>query len=162
MVRYVREAKRMFCSVSCAVRNRPPKRSMPDRFWSKVEKGDGCWIWHGARGEKGYGSFSFNGRVTPAHRVAWMLTNGPIENGLHILHRCDTPSCMNPSHLFQGTNTDNVHDMIAKGRNRRKLTDDQVRQVVRDTRSNVDIAADYGVTRQAIRYIKARDARATV
>jgi hypothetical protein len=52
--------------------------------------------------------------------------------------------------------------MIAKGRNRRKLTDDQVRKVVRDTRSNADIAADYGVTRQAIRYIKVRDARATV
>lgn len=87
-------------------------------FWSHVEKTDGCWIWTGARNNSGYGSLYYEKRYQLAHRVAWRLANGPIPDGLHILHSCDNRPCVNNvDHLFSGTRADNVADMIAKGRN---------------------------------------------
>ena len=86
-----------------------------DRFWSKVEKGDGCWIWKGAKLPHGYGLFSFNNKTHRAHRMSWALSNGDIGNQF-VLHKCDNPSCVNPDHLFLGTQRENVEDMVRKGR----------------------------------------------
>jgi hypothetical protein len=98
-----------------------------ERFWSKVRIGDinECWLWEAAMNPQGYGQFGLerdrakgiNKRVA-AHRFAWELTYGPIPEGLSVLHRCDTPLCVNPKHLFLGTQADNMRDMAAKGRHR--------------------------------------------
>ena len=94
-------------------------RSVPFdvRLWSRVEKLEsGCWIWQGPKNKKGYGSLCRNGKKVQAHRAAWEMKNGPIPPGMFICHHCDTPSCVNESHLFLGTAQDNTLDCIQKGR----------------------------------------------
>lgn len=91
------------------------------RFWAKVQKGDGCWLWTGGVART-YGQFSLprNGgkaRVIKAHRFSWELENGrAIPPGMHVMHSCDVRLCVNPAHLSIGTHTDNVRDMVRKGR----------------------------------------------
>lgn len=95
------------------------RRDPVTRFWRGVEKGDGCWEWTKSRSRLGYGTFSLNRRKwVSAHRFAWTLTNGPIPDGLCVLHRCDNPPCVRADHLFLGTLRDNQQDMYAKGRAR--------------------------------------------
>ena len=93
-------------------------RPLAHRFWEKVRVSTGCWLWGASRDTKGYGSIGLFGRGTLARasRVAWLLSNGPIPAGQHVLHSCDNPPCVNPDHLFLGTNLDNAADMLAKGR----------------------------------------------
>lgn len=91
------------------------------RLWSKVPvRGDGCWEFAGAKSHKGYGQLPIwrDGRSIPrsAHRLSWELANGPIPAGMSVLHRCDNPPCVRPDHLFLGTQSDNMQDMVAKGR----------------------------------------------
>ena len=122
-----------------------------DRFWTKVDFASadhpGCWVWIASVFQSGlpYGQFQLDGRPHPAHRVAWMLMVGDIPEGVRVLHRCDNPRCVNPDHLFLGSDADNVADMMAKGRHRQgnttvtaargeshpkaKITDDQVRAI---------------------------------
>lgn len=112
------------------IRGRPFKRghiqeTREQRFWSKVRMapGDGCFAWLGGQdGRRGYGKFWFSPtqRSMFAHRAAWVLMNGAIPDGLHVLHRCDNPICVRPDHLFLGTPTDNLHDAITKGRHSRR------------------------------------------
>jgi hypothetical protein len=95
------------------------------RFWPKVEKSDGCWLWRAMVNPRGYGSFDVkmqDGKWRPrmAHRIAWELTNGPIPDGMFVCHHCDNPPCVRPDHLCLGTMRDNVRDMDAKGRRRTK------------------------------------------
>lgn len=86
------------------------------RFWSKVNQTKMCWIWTGAKYKNGYGAFRFFGKNTTAHRVAYILTRGQIPTGMFVCHKCDTPACVRPSHLFLGTQKDNMRDASLKGR----------------------------------------------
>ena len=92
------------------------------RFWHFVVKGatpEACWGWTGfTTGTMGYAAISLDHRNVRAHRVSWELPRGPVPDGLWELHRCDYPLCTNPAHLFLGTPSDNVQDMISKGRHR--------------------------------------------
>ncbi len=89
-----------------------------DRFWSKAIRldRDSCWLWQARRNPKGYGMFREMDRWAAAHRVSWELANGPIPTGRLVCHSCDTRSCVNPDHLFVGTNDDNMRDMVNKSR----------------------------------------------
>lgn len=88
------------------------------RFKSKFTPSDaGCWEWHARRNEHGYGIFVIgHAKAYLAHRVSFEHFHGAIPEGRHVLHRCDNPCCVNPEHLFSGTQADNVRDMIEKGR----------------------------------------------
>lgn len=91
-------------------------RPLKERFWLNVEKSTGCWKWKSATTTAGYGVFGINGKVVYAHRAAWEKKNGNIPKGVHVLHRCDNPPCINPKHLFLGTPADNCFDKELKGR----------------------------------------------
>lgn len=104
-----------------------PYRAKPlaVRFWAKVAKRHvGCWLWKGPIDTKGYGYLADEGgkgihyaaKKVRAHRVSWELHNGPIPDGLNVLHRCDVRACVRPSHLFLGTQRDNLIDAREKGR----------------------------------------------
>lgn len=127
-----------------------------ERFWSYVEKGDGCWEWKGGHASYGYGQTYFRGRGEKAHRAAWALTNGPIPLGMFVCHHCDNRNCVRPDHLFLGTNADNLADAAKKLRfatearlRRAKLTPDGVREMRRLASSGMtvtELAAKYGVS----------------
>lgn len=91
------------------------------RFWKHVDRSGECWLWTGARLRvNGYGCFGMKRGAkwvaARAHRVSWSIKNGCIPAGMWILHRCDNPPCVNPTHLYLGTRRDNVQDMVKKGR----------------------------------------------
>ena len=85
-----------------------------DRFWSKVEKSNGCWLWRGAADPRGYGFFWVNGKQIGAHRFSLSLKLGRLP--LQACHSCDVPACVNPDHLFEGSQQDNMRDCVSKGR----------------------------------------------
>ena len=145
-------------------------RPFEERFWAKVEvRGpDDCWEWTATKVGNGYGQISRGGRVVSAHRVSWELQFGPIPEGLCILHHCDHPSCVNPTHLFLGTHADNARDRDKKGRDNQankargedqwnsKLTEKNVHQTRRwlaEGWTHRNIAEVLGVSRRAISYI---------
>ena len=97
--------------------------SLPKRFWAKVEKTETCWLWTAYANEDGYGRIWAGHRgnsFIPAHVVSWILHFGPVPRfdpkGIHVLHSCDNPPCVKPSHLFLGTALDNACDRDKKGR----------------------------------------------
>lgn len=105
------------------------------RFWAKVDKSggeDACWMWLGGKDKDGYGKILTYGKHNRAHRFAWEIENGEIENQMQVLHSCDEPKCVNSRHLFLGTNIDNVRDRDLKGRTYHpKLNELQVRIIRR-------------------------------
>lgn len=91
--------------------------STPEDFWQRVSKqATGCWHWNGCVIKDGYGSLGYKGKIWLAHRLAWTLTKGQIPAGKLCLHSCDNPRCVNPEHLFLGSNADNVDDRTRKDR----------------------------------------------
>jgi hypothetical protein len=157
------------CGVNCEPVGRPTEfygrniawrgqLGIVERFWSKVNKTDGCWIWTGTVLSHGYGQISLGHPSTAgskrwrAHRFSWELHHGPIPHGLVVCHRCDNKRCVNPAHLWLDTQKANVHDAIRKGlRNaygRQKLNADDVR-VIRDQAArgilHKEIAQAFGV-----------------
>jgi len=141
-------------------------RPLEDRFLEKVEPelNTGCLLWGGVTNHKGYGLITIRkGYARSTHRVAWEMENGPIPGGLFVCHKCDTPACVNPNHLFLGTNRDNIVDMYRKGRapvgaDRRKptntkLSEREVQEIRRIYSSGVGyrpIARQYGVAHSLI------------
>lgn len=86
------------------------------RFWSKVDKSGECWEFVSPRMNTGYGLFSVKTERILAHRFAWIITNGTIPDGFDVCHHCDNRPCVRPDHLFVGTRSDNLRDMVSKGR----------------------------------------------
>lgn len=135
--------------------------SIEQRFWPKVDVcgPDECWLWNAALRSGGYGELWSGGaanvgEMVSAHRVSWELHYGAIANGLHVLHRCDTKRCVNPTHLFLGTNDDNVADKMAKGRHwvprgeassMAKMTDKKIREIRASKLKQTEIAKIYNV-----------------
>lgn len=149
------------------------------RFWAKVVKGAGknsCWLWLGCKLSKGYGQLTVNGNKHLAHRFSWELFFGPIPAELFVLHHCDVPACVNPAHLWLGTNADNMRDRNAKGRQasgkrsgaythpervlrgerhpRAKLTKAQVVAIRRATGLHREIATRFGISRTQVCQIR--------
>ena len=118
---------------------------------SEVDAG-GCLIWSGSKSTKGYGRVWWEGRLHQAHRASYTANVGAIPEGLHVLHRCDNPSCINHEHLFLGTNLDNVQDKVAKGRlpsgesrANAKLTEAAVLEIRKSPLGKKSLAKLYGV-----------------
>ena len=147
-------------------------KTLAERFWAKVERSAGCWRWNGSHVHNGYGQIlgTVGGKRIPlrAHRVSWELHFGPIPDGSMVLHRCDVRDCVNPSHLFLGTASDNTRDMVSKGRQfvpaprlgrdhwASKLTEYAVSDIrMRHARGEtiVALAREYGVDRGTVRGI---------
>lgn len=131
------------------------RRQTPTTFWQKVavdDSDDGCWEWTASRYVSGYGGVRWHGEMRYAHRLAWELENGSIPEGKWILHRCDTPSCCRPSHLFLGDARTNVDDKLAKGRSNAtgaKLTVATVQEIRRRAANGerqVDLASEFDVS----------------
>ncbi len=109
-----------------------------ERFFKYVIKSEGCWIWSGCKDKKGYGQFNLKNKTMFSHRFSYELKYGKIPEKMCVCHKCDTPSCVNPDHLFLGTNKENLRDMISKGRkivrkgvekNNSKMNDEKVKKM---------------------------------
>ncbi|RJO72884.1 MAG: HNH endonuclease [Myxococcales bacterium] len=136
---------------------------------STPEPMSGCWLWIGALNPGGYGKLRNKGKSYIASRASWLAHHGPIPNGICVLHRCDTPSCVNPNHLFLGTNLDNSRDMSRKGRRKTpinrnikfgadlpqtKLTDEDV-VAIRDSSGPLAVTAKtYGISVSMVSLIR--------
>lgn len=135
-ISHIAKGAAKFCSRECVSAFHFNERK--NQFWALVKKTDSCWLWQGdtVRDRSGYGRFHIAGKSWRAHRYAWTVTNGEIPDGLIVCHKCDTPKCVNPSHLFLGTDADNMNDRDSKFRmmhgvqtNTAKLTDNQVIEI---------------------------------
>jgi hypothetical protein len=135
------------------------RKNIDSQFWARIDqRGENeCWPFNGSLSHKRYGAgwFKVNGVVyRVAHRASWAIHYGP-PGDLHVCHSCDNPPCVNPRHLFLGTNVDNVNDRVAKGRTQRgskhflsRLTEDDVRtiRVLVQCQSQSETARQYGVS----------------
>lgn len=149
--------------------------TLQERFFSKVEAdpNGGCWLWSAGQTQKGYGAFRLGAkkgglREDKAHRASYIIHNGAIPDGMHVLHKCDVRCCVNPAHLFVGTNAENAADRAKKGRSRdqrgtahhkAQLTDEQVidiRARAVEWGSGRKLAKEYGVSVSIISDIKRR------
>lgn len=137
-----------------------------DRFWSKVDPTGDCWIWTAGCTPQEYGQFTVRkGHFRGAHIVSYVLVRGPVPPGYVVCHRCDNPPCVNPDHLFLGTQSDNTRDMFAKGRGNSargeanansRLDPDKVRAIRQAPEKpgfRSALAREYGVSVSTIRQV---------
>lgn len=126
------------------------------RFWLRVAFTESCWLWMRGKNKAGYGKFRVGPRTDTAHRVSWVIAHGAIPPRMNVCHRCDTPACVRPDHLFLGTTQDNVADRCKKGRSggaprgeghhNNLLTEEQAREAKYGTESAHKLAAKFGVS----------------
>lgn len=104
--------------VNVGGQQRYAKQDLATRFWSKVKKSAGCWMWTAGKSPDGYGKFLLSKRETKrAHRVAWFLTHGAWPSAdLYLLHSCNEPLCVRPDHLREGTQKENIQQAVSEGR----------------------------------------------
>jgi hypothetical protein len=169
-----------------ATRNIPPYDATEAEiiaFYAIPEPNSGCHLWLGHINNSGYAHVNRRGKMILGHRLAWTVAKGPIPSGLQVLHRCDVRACVNPDHLFTGTNDHNVADKVAKGRQARgsrlgqsirnstafratirrgadnnaaKLTDADALAIQQDRRLLREISTDYGVNITTVSRIRRR------
>ena len=139
----------------------PAAPPLEQRFWAKVDTSGDCWTWTGSIRTTGYGQFGTPDGPRQAHRIAWCLARGPIPDGLQVCHRCDNRLCVRPDHLFLGTQADNMRDMIRKGRAAvrerhpmARLSRAQAESIRADTRTQQQIADEYGISQTHVGKIK--------
>lgn len=131
-----------------------------DRFNTHHEKTATCWNWLGTLDRYGYGKFQIGRKTIKAHRYSYELYHGPFDSKLHVLHRCDNPRCVNPDHLFLGTNRDNVADRTAKkreGDTSRRLTAQEkecIQMALQEGQSMKQLADTYHVHISTIKRLK--------
>jgi len=143
-----------------------PRQSMKDRFWSKVDKSDGhgpngdCWVWTSETIKQGYGRFWMKGGPILAHRASILLSEGKMPDQ-DVLHKCDNPKCVRPDHLFLGSHSDNMKDMIEKERQRRGdsspvavVNSQQVQEIRSSKETNAYLAKVYGIDSSQISRIR--------
>jgi hypothetical protein len=123
------------------------------RFWKNVTKTESCWLWTGAKWKFGHGGIRVGGKGTPtlrAHHVAYLLAHPDADvDGAMFLHRCDIPACVNPDHIYVGTQADNMRDRAERFRNS-DLTPDTVRAIRNSADSISGTAAAFGISRQRV------------
>jgi hypothetical protein len=142
-------------------------KSLIDRFDAKyvVDPATGCWEWTAAKYSNGYGVFHMADHNCTAHRAAWKLFRGPVDDALDVCHKCDNKGCVNPDHLFPGTRQENMMDRVNKGRHprtpnkgavngRSKLTDAQVKEIREYDGTHASAARKYGVSETVISGIR--------
>ena len=141
------------------------------RFWDKVDKSGDCWEWTASKGFWGYGSIGVDGKTVLAHRFVLKLKGIDVPSDMCVCHTCDNPGCVRPSHLFIGSNAENVADMVAKGRNSTgrgessggaKLTEEDVVWIRQLGATQEKIANCFGISKSQIWRIQNRRAWAHI
>jgi hypothetical protein len=122
---------------------------------------EGCWIWLGRKYPNGYGRIGYQGSEICSHRLSWIVHRGQITDELMVLHKCDNPKCINPDHLFLGTQADNMHDMVTKNRQQHgsghyasKITEEIVRYIRNSSDTGVSLSKALGVSTSLISMIR--------
>lgn len=135
--------------------------SVAERFLKYVKKTPSCWEWIGMRDANGYGRLNVHDLPELAHRLSWQLSVGAVPVGKCVLHKCDNPSCVNPEHLYLGTQVDNIADMFQKGRGHMRrgrlqaiLTDAQVQEIRKSNESGMTLATRLRVSPATISQIR--------
>lgn len=150
---------RRFCSLRCSALAQP-RPSLQGRFSEKVDCSGECHLWTGSKSRDGYGVIRIDRKNVRTHRFAWSAANGQIPEGKHVLHRCDTPACVNVAHLFLGDNAINMADKVAKGRQARagrgrpKLSFDQVLEIRDSVGLHSEVAKRFGITGSVVGRIR--------
>lgn len=142
-------------------------RTVRERFDLYTRRSEGCWFWIGYKDPNGYGRLHVGNIPMLASRLSYQLHLGDIPDGKYVCHKCDIPACVNPEHLFLGTQRDNVADMIEKGRDRKrglpgiehhasKLNDENVRLIRMSDQTDAGLARQFNVSRATIHAVRKR------
>lgn len=120
----------------------------------------GCWIWMRSLNQRGYGQMSFEGYPTSAHRVSYQVFRGEIPEGKHVLHTCDVRVCVNPDHLYLGTDVENCRDRMVRGRHKKppvtklNLTEEQIREIRQSSERYSVLGRRYGICGATCKKVK--------